>query len=383
MFYFEQLLQTALDGIDGQGISAAAVQIGSVILIISLLFAAYEAYTNGGDVRALGLAGIKYLILGLVFLNYQEAFRAVNGMFSAVADFMYNLSGVGDLYKNWLNAVANYVQTEGWSALFSLVPGQAGASGLLSVLLILIGFVVFPIVYTLFSLFYSVYGSVLYVTGPLVLALLPSRSFSQLARTYMVNLITFHAWGLIYAILQVLMSAVNLSSPQTVLQSSGVLSGFVGSSQMILLAASTIIFSITIGLIPFLASRILRGDIGSTLFTVARALTIVAGTTATLALAGEASYSPGHTFGGDPPLPLPPSDLNRGTDVLAQTIGGRPPVSNSIAAAMASSRPPSLSSAREANDSVESSPSGTDGAEKLSVSDTAARYPRLSGDDKA
>jgi len=343
MFYFEQLLQMALNGIDSQGISAAAVQIGGVILIMSLLFATYEAYTSGGDIRALGLAGVRYLILGLVFLNYQQVFRTVNGIFSAVADFMYNLSGIGDIYKTWLNAVANYIQTQGWSALFSLVPGQAGASGVISVLLILIGFVIFPIMYTLFSLFYAVYGSVLYVTGPFVLALLPSRSFNQLSRTYVVNLITFQAWGLIYAILQVLMSAVNLDSPQVVVQSNGILSGFVGSSQMILLAATTIIFSIMIGLIPFISNRIVRGDVGTTLFTLGRALIVVAGTAATFAVTGGTTHSADRTFGADAPPP-PPSGANRGPNGQDRAIGGRTYNSDSGAAAIASSRPPSPSS---------------------------------------
>ena len=85
-FYFEQLLQNGLNGIDQQGITGAVLHIASVILILSLLWAVYEAYSSGGDVRALGLAGVKYLVLGLVFLNYQSAFRAVNGMFNGVAD---------------------------------------------------------------------------------------------------------------------------------------------------------------------------------------------------------------------------------------------------------------------------------------------------------
>ena len=77
-FYFEQLLQTGLNGIDQQGITAAVLQIAGVILILSLLWSVYEAYSNGGDVRLLGVAAVKYLVLGLVFLNYQSAFRAVN-----------------------------------------------------------------------------------------------------------------------------------------------------------------------------------------------------------------------------------------------------------------------------------------------------------------
>ena len=57
-FYFEQLLQSGLNGIDQQGITAAVLQIGGVILIMSLLFSVYEAYSRGGDVRLLGIAAI-------------------------------------------------------------------------------------------------------------------------------------------------------------------------------------------------------------------------------------------------------------------------------------------------------------------------------------
>ena len=64
-FYFEQLLQTGLNGIDQQGITAAVLQIAGVILILSLLWSVYEAYSNGGDVRLLGVAAVKYLVLGL------------------------------------------------------------------------------------------------------------------------------------------------------------------------------------------------------------------------------------------------------------------------------------------------------------------------------
>src|SRR5262249_23728211 len=91
-FYFEQLLTNGLNGIDQQGITAAVLQIAGVVLILSLLWSVYEAYANG-DVLYLGVAAIKYLVLGLVFLNYQGAFRAVNGMFNGVADGIYNLSG--------------------------------------------------------------------------------------------------------------------------------------------------------------------------------------------------------------------------------------------------------------------------------------------------
>ena len=264
-FYFEQVLQTALNGID-QNVTGPVLQLAGVILILSLLWAVYEAYSNGGDVRALGVAGIKYLVLGVVFLNYQQAFRSVNGMFNTVADFIYNTNGIGDVIQNWLNSVSAYISQQGLSSFWTLVTGAI--SGLLDVLLILVGLIILPVSYTLFTLAYAMYGSILYLVGPFVLALWPSRVLGQLARTYFVNLMIFQSWGLLYAILQVLITALQMNSVNSVLSGNGVLNAFVGSSQMVLLGAVSVLFSIAILLIPFIASRLVRGEVGSTVFAL-------------------------------------------------------------------------------------------------------------------
>ena len=261
MFYFEQLLQTALNGIDSKGIMQAVLQIAGTILILSLLYAVYQAFTSGGDVRLLAVAGAKYLILGLIFLQYGTVFRGINTMFNSVADFIYSQSGIGDVIGTWLNQLGNYVTTNGFSSFWGLVTGSI--VGFLTVILILVGLIILPISYTLFTLFYAMYGSVLYVVGPFVLALLPARGIGQLARTYAVNLMIFQAWGLIYAIMQVLMTAINLDSMNNVLSANGILNGFVGSTQMILLGVISILFSVSIALIPLIASRLVRGDVGS------------------------------------------------------------------------------------------------------------------------
>lgn len=87
----------------------------------------------------------------------------------------------------------------------------------------------------------------------------------QLSRTYFVNLMIFQSWGLLYAILQVLITALQMNSVNAVLNGNGVLNAFVGSSQMVLLGAVSVLFSIAIALIPFIASRIVRGEVGATL----------------------------------------------------------------------------------------------------------------------
>ena len=314
MFYFEQLLQTALNGIDAANVTGAVLGVAGTILLLSFLYSAYQAFAAGGDVRMLAISGIKYLILGLVFANYGVVFRDVNTMFNSVANFIYNSAGVGDLFANWMNQLSQYWQTNGSTSLWNLVTGLA--SGVISLWLILGAFVIFPVCYLIFTIFYAMYGAILYVTGPFVLALLPMRGLDQLSRTYLVNLMTFQGWGLIYAIVQVLMSAVNLASIGAVLGANGVLNSFVGSSEMILLALTASIFSISIALIPFIASRIVRGDVGSTMLTMVGTMAAAASAVASLATASVVGVGEGavasHAAGGGT-APTPPRDSASGT----------------------------------------------------------------------
>lgn len=309
MFYFQQLLQTALNGIDTANVTAAVLGVAGTILLLGFLYSAYQAFAAGGDVRMLAVSAIKYLILGLVFANYGAVFRDVNAMFNSVANFIYNSTGVGDLFANWMNQLSQYWQTNGSTSLWNLVTGLA--SGVISLWLVLGAFVIFPVCYLIFTIFYAMYGSVLYVTGPFVLALLPTRGLGQLSRTYLINLMTFQAWGLIYAVMQVLMSAVNLSSVGAVLGANGVLHSFVGSSEMILLALTASVFSFSIALIPFIASRIVRGDVGSTMLMMVGTMAAAASAVASLAAASFVGVSEGALAGrsassGPPPPPPPP-----------------------------------------------------------------------------
>jgi hypothetical protein len=346
-FYFEQLLQTGLNGIDQQGITAAVLQIAGVILILSLLWSVYEAYSNGGDVRLLGVAAVKYLVLGLVFLNYQSAFRAVNGMFNSVADGIYNLSGGLDAVQSWLNSLSQaWNSNPNWfSSLWNLVTG--GVSSIVAGLITLVGYLILPFTYTLFTLFYALYGSILYVVGPFVLALMPSRGLGQLGRTYFVNMMVFQCWGLLYAIFQALMSALQITNP---MQFNGsFLQAFVGSSQMIVMSVACVLLSIMVALIPFIASRIVRGDVGSTLMTVISGAMTAGAVASGLAFSGGSGLAAGRQASSGGP-PSPPSGgsavLSQGDRPVAQGTGGgaltgdsrppTPPSSDGVNATMSS-----------------------------------------------
>src|SRR5438128_715532 len=134
MFYFEQLLRTAISGIDSTNIMTTVLEVAGSILLLSFLYSAYQAFASGGDVRMMAVSSVKYLVLGLVFVNYGSIFRDITAMFNSVADFVYSSTGVGDLFSKWMGQLVAYTEAQGWSSIWGLITG--GISGILSAVLI-------------------------------------------------------------------------------------------------------------------------------------------------------------------------------------------------------------------------------------------------------
>lgn len=288
--YYQTLFNGALSGLNGSNLMPGIIKVAEVILLMSLLYSVYTAYGVGGDVRILGTAAIKYLILGLVLLNYATAFQDVNNMFNGVANHIVSSGpGITDVFHSWSQQIAVYWNTNAHgvggylSVLWRL--GQNLAAGVLGSLMLITALLVYRIAYLLFSLFYTVYGAILYVCGPFILALMPATGIDQISRTYLINLMIFNAWGLIYAILSELIYVLHLNDVNTVLNNAWYLNLSV-TNPMVILGIASLLYAIVIALIPYIASRIVRGEVGATLLTVAGAALTAA--TAAASLGGAA-----------------------------------------------------------------------------------------------
>ncbi|HYL67618.1 MAG TPA: hypothetical protein VEX69_00490 [Candidatus Limnocylindria bacterium] len=296
MFYYESMFNTALNGIVSAGLMSTVLTVAYGILLASLLFSAYEAWTKGGDVRALGVAGVKYLALGALFMNdgavYERVFRDVLGAFNQISHTMAG-AGPTDVFNAWRNDLFAYGATTG--TFLNLV--TAGMPALLSALLLLIAMIVYPVAYALFAVFYSLYGTILFVTGPLVLALMPSFGLGSLARRYAVNVMIFASWGLIYGIFCRLAIAINVNSMAALTSANSFAGALAGASQEVLLAVASVLFSVCILLIPVLAKRIVEGDLGGSMLTVLGAATTMAQSLMSMA-AGVSGGMQGAAAGG-------------------------------------------------------------------------------------
>ena len=300
MFFYESLLTRALDGIDQTDIVAAILNVSYAILLFCFLFGLYQSFARGGDVRHLGVTGLKYLSMGLALLAYPAAFRSVNGMFNDVARFIDTRSGAADAFKSWLDQLFTYWATNGSIMSWQLLTTTIAA--LLNALLVVVGFIIFPISYTLFAFFYALYGCILYVVGPLILALYPVWGIGQMARTYLINLMIFNGWGVIYAILGALITAININQVSSLVADQSFLGQFAGLGTNTLLGLVSIFYSLAICLIPFIASRIVKGEVGTTLVTMVA--TAITATKMVPAAMSGASSGFGRSMGGSSPAPV-------------------------------------------------------------------------------
>jgi hypothetical protein len=287
VFYFQQILNIALSGIDSTSIIPTVTNIAYGILLIGFLIGLYQAVMHGGDVRALGVTAIKYLAVAILIANWAAVFRDLNASFDGVAQFIGNSSGAHDMFMNWLDQLGQQFTSTNVS-ISDIITGAVAT--VLGTILIILAYFIYAIAIILFVFFYALYGSVLYVLGPLVLALLPMAGVGQLGKSFATNLMIWNAWAVIYAILGALITAIHVDQVSMVGGSGflGFLRGPLGGDSLVLGLVS-IFYALSIALIPFIAKRIISGDVGSTAMAMVNAATTVAG----LAFAGASGFAAG------------------------------------------------------------------------------------------
>jgi hypothetical protein len=286
VFYFQKLLNMAMTGIDGTSIIATVTNIAFAILLVGFLVGLYQAALRGGDVQALAVSAIKYLVVAMIIANWSSVFRDVNGSFNKIAEFIGSSSGAGDMFLSWMNQLQQQAATNPNLTFWDMITGDM--AGGISVALLLVAYVLYALAIIVFCFFYTLYGSVLYVVGPLVLALIPVSGIGQLARTFAMNVMIWNAWAIVYAIFGALITAIQVNRVNDIL-GHGFLGFLLNASDSAMLGLVSIFYALSIAMIPFIAKRIISGDVGASAFALVRAGAVAAGA----AVAGVSGFAAG------------------------------------------------------------------------------------------
>ena len=259
---FEQFLTQAVQGIDSTGITAGMQNVGYVVLVVGFLWQVYQSALHGGDVRGLGTNLIKYVATALVLMNYSAVFTTTNQGFVNAGNWIGNASGGLNLLDNWRSDIQTQFSQVGFQQLWGLVTGSI--AGLIDAILILVAYLLYPLVIVIFGFFYILYGSILYIFGPLVISLMPLGATNRIAKAYVENVFIWNAWPILYGGFGALLSAVQMGQVGQMLGQNNFLGGLGSLEGSFLIGFASIIFSLAIAVIPFMAKRIVSGDVGST-----------------------------------------------------------------------------------------------------------------------
>lgn len=294
---FERFLTQAVSGIDSTGITSGMQNVAYVVLLVGFLWQVYQSAMHGGDVRGLGTGLIKYVVTAVVVMNYGTVFTTINQGFVNTGNWISNASGAVNLLDNWKTDLQTQFNQVGFQKMWGLITGDI--AGLLDGLLILVAYLLYPIVIVIFGFFYIFYGSILYIFGPIVVALMPLGGANRIAKSYVENIFIWNAWSILYGGFGALLSAVQMGQIGQMLSQNSFLGGLGNLEGSILIGIVSIVYSLAIAVIPFIAKRIVSGDVGSTAVamvgTAVTALTAgaaaVEGAAAGVAAAGASSMS--------------------------------------------------------------------------------------------
>ncbi|MGH9607143.1 MAG: hypothetical protein ACRD3N_15760, partial [Terracidiphilus sp.] len=278
---FERFLTQATSGIDSTGITSGMQNVAYVVLLVGFLWQVYQSALHGGDVRGLGTSLIKYVVTAVIVMNYGAVFTTINQGFVSAGNWVNGASGYVDLFQNWSVDLKTQFSQVGFQKMWGLITGDL--PGLLDAVLILVAYLLYPIVIVVFGFFYIFYGSILYIFGPIVIALMPLGAANRLAKSYVENIFIWNAWPILYGGFGALLSAIQMGQIGQMLSQNNFLGGLGNLEGSILIGIVSIVYSLAIAVIPFIAKRIVSGDVGST------AVAMV-GTAMTALTAGAAGF---------------------------------------------------------------------------------------------
>lgn len=190
------------------------------------------------------------------------------------------------MFQSWMGQLQQQFANNPSLTLTDIITGDAAST--ITVVLLVVAYLLYALAMIVFCFFYTLFGAVLYVVGPLILALLPISGVGQLGKTYAINVMIWNAWGVLYAVFGALITAVQVNQVNNVL-GNGFLGFLKGTGDSVMLGLVSIFYALAIALIPFIAKRVISGDVGSTTVAFVKAGATAAGA----ALAGISGFAAG------------------------------------------------------------------------------------------
>ena len=310
---FETFLTNAVQGIDHTGVIHGMLNVCWVILGIGFLWELYVAAFSGGDMKQFGKVAAKFVVTSIVVQSWPDVFTAINKGFVDSGSWMTHQGGVGNVLDGWADKLKGAYNNGASFHLWGLVTGELAA--LLDAVVVMVAYLLYPFVTAIFGFFYIMMGSILFITGPLVISLMPFQFANRLAKSYVENVFIWNAWPILYGALGLLITAVHLGDYSATGPTQNFLGTFSGLEGTLLLGLISLVYSVGIAVIPFMAKAIVSGEVGAAAQQLLNAATTAvsagvgafAGAEAGIVAARSGSSPATPTSPGNVPAKTPPA----------------------------------------------------------------------------
>ena len=235
----------------GTAIQGVAISLVAVTALIGI----YEAFFDGGNLRAAAITMLKYIVVAYIITNWTSLFQAMITDMATVTNTLQGGATVDtDVYDAFNQSLQNYYASTGDGILTQLFNAASGQ--ILMVVLTAICSFIESAAYMLFCFWYTFWGAILWGIGPIIIALLPSSGLGRYAKAYLSKVAEWLMWPILYAILGAIMVALNMNTANAILNTNSTLSQ---QSQQVYIIATSIALAICLLTIPFTAHTLISG----------------------------------------------------------------------------------------------------------------------------
>ena len=196
----------------GTAIQGVAISLVAVTALVGI----YEAFFDGGNLRAAAVTMLKYIIVAYIITNWTSLFQTMITDMATVTNTLQGGANVNtDVYDAFNQSLQTYYASTGDGILTQLFNAASGQ--ILMVVLTAICSFIESAAYMFFCFWYTFWGAILWGIGPIIIALLPSSGLGRYATAYLSKVGEWLMWPILYAILGAIMVALNMNTATAIL----------------------------------------------------------------------------------------------------------------------------------------------------------------------
>jgi hypothetical protein len=296
---YQNGISTILSNASITPIGTAVKGVAISLVAVTALIGVYEAFIDGGNIRALCLTFFKYILAAFIINNWTQLFSTmVTDVATVTSTLTGNANVNSDVFDAFQQSLQTYYATTGDGIIQQLWNAATG-NVLMAILTAICSFIE-SVAYTFFCLLYTFWGAILWGIGPIIVALLPSSGLGKYATAYLSKVGEWLMWPILYAILGAIMVALQMNTATAITNTTASQSAQV--TQVYIVVAS-IALCVCLVTIPFTAHALITGQFtlvgGAVMAVAAKAGKIMTGTVGTIKAGMDRSTAAGRAERGE------------------------------------------------------------------------------------